>query len=288
MAPEIEGTSPEEVTTEVDTSTEAAPQETTGPDESAGINPAWAPIKEKLGDSFFALIQDDLKGWDKSANGRIESVNAELRGYKELGTPEELAQYRTVAQNLDSADPAELYAQIGEFLKQTGRMPTTQEAEQIAADVDEDAEEQQATTTDPRIDEIAQSQQQMREFLENQQRQDMERRAEESLNSEIKDVMETRGYSREDMKEVLSIAVSLSSQPQADGSMKTPPLSAAADRFDALRERILSTPRPGDSAPRLVPTSGGVPQGTPQKSLGERSRDETQDLVAAMLAQANG
>ena len=92
----------------------------------------------------------------------------------------------------------------------------------------------------------------------------------------------SRGYSKDDMQEIIRTAAFLSSQ-----SDKVVPLSVAADQFDALRERILTTPRPGDSAPKLLPTSGGSPSAQQNKSVGALSRNETQDLIAAFLSQSN-
>ena len=83
------------------------------------------------------------------------------------------------------------------------------------------------------------------------------------------------------MKEIVNRALALSQQ----NPNRVVPLSEAADEFDSLRDRILSTPRPGDSAPKLLPTSGGNPGSGQQRSVGELSRNETQDLIASYLTQ---
>lgn len=252
--------------------------ESTGPDDSsAGINPAWEPIKEKLGDAAFQLIQPELSKWDQGVNKRFESLNQQYAPYKELGTPEELTGYKQIIQQMDS-NPEAMYEALGNFLQETGRMPTQEEAQDIADELDDETE----TTMDPRFDELARGQEQIREFLEQQQMAEIQANADAELANEIEDLTNSRGYSKDDMREIVSRAAFLSSQ-----SDKIVPLSVAADEFDALRERILTTPRPGDSAPRLLPTSGGTANNAQNKSVGELSRNETQDLIAGLLSQGS-
>jgi hypothetical protein len=269
-----EGTESAEV---LDGGTEAP--ETTGPDTTGGFNPAWEPIKDKLGDAAFQLIQPELSKWDQGVNKRFETINSEYAPYKELGTPEEIQNYRSIVQQLDE-NPEAMYEALGNFLKENGRMPTQQEAQEIADEVD--SEETSSEAIDPRYEELAKGQEQIRQFLEQQQEMELQQQAESELNAEIQDLVNSKGYSQDDMQEILRTAAFLSSQ-----SDKVVPLAQAAEQFDALRERILTTPRPGDSAPRLLPTSGGTPQGQSQKSVGEMSRNETQDLIAAFLSQGN-
>lgn len=249
--------------------------ETTGPEDNGGINPAWEPIREKLGDAAFQLIQPELGKWDQGVNKRFESINEQYAPYKELGTPEELSNYKSIIEQMDT-NPEAMYEALGNFLQENGRMPSKAEAQDIADDIDEEASD----SYDPRIDELAQGQEQIRQFLEQQQEAEIQAQAESELNAEITDLESSRGYSKDDMQEIIRTAAFLSSQ-----SDKIVPLSVAADQFDALRERILTTPRPGDSAPRLLPTSGGNASSVQGKTVGAMSRNETQDLVAAFLAQ---
>lgn len=271
MVPE-ELTGTEQVEEVVDTPTEA-----TGPDDSSsGFNPAWEPIREKLGDSAFQLIQSELGKWDQGVSKRFETLNSQFSPYKDLGTPEELTQYKQIIDQID-ANPEGLYEELGKFLTDNGRMPTKKEAQVIADDMEE-AE----PTSDPRIDELAQGQQRIQEFLAQQQQAEVNAQAESELSKEVSELETQRGYSKEDMQEVIRRAAFLSAN-----SDKSIPLSVAADQFDALRERILTTPRPGDSAPRLLPTSGGNPSTQQNRSMGSMSRNETQDLIAAVLSQGN-
>ena len=252
----------------------------TGPEDSSagGFNPAWEPIKEKLGDAAFQLIQPELSQWDQGVNKRFETISSQYAPYKDLGSPEELANYKQIIEQMDS-NPEAIYEALGTFLEENGRMPSKQEAQELADDIDEQDED---SSYDPRIDELAQGQEQIRQFLEAQQDMEIQAQAEQELSVEISAIQKERNYSQEDMTEVIRQAAFLSSQ-----SDNIVPLSVAADQFDALRERILTTPRPGDSAPRLLPTSGGTPSSAANKSMGELSRNETQDLVAAFLSESN-
>lgn len=273
MYPEApEGTATEAV--EPETTTEVS----TGPEDNSGINPAWEPIREKLGDAHFQLIQDELGKWDQGVNKRFETLNQQFAPYKELGTPEELTNYKNIIEQMDS-NPEAMYEALGNFLQENGRMPSKQEAQDIADDIDEEAS---SSEIDPRLEELAQGQEQIRQFLEAQQEAEIQAQAESELNAEIVDLESSRGYSKDDMQEIIRTAAFLSSQ-----SDKIVPLSVAADQFDALRERILTTPRPGDSAPRLLPTSGGNAAAAQNKSVGSLSRNETQDMIAAYLSQSS-
>jgi hypothetical protein len=252
-------------------------QEATGPEDNSGFNPAWEPIKEKLGDAAFQLIQPELSKWDQGVNKRFETLNEQFAPYKELGTPEELSNYRNIIEQMDS-NPEAMYEALGNFLQENGRMPSKAEAQDIADEIDEEASD----SYDPRIEELAQGQEQIRQFLEAQQEAEIQAQAESELNAEIADLESSRGYSKEDMQEIIRTAAFLSSQ-----SDKVVPLAVAADQFDALRERILTTPRPGDSAPRLLPTSGGNAAAAQNKTPGSLSRNETQDLIAAYLSESS-
>jgi len=252
-------------------------QEATGPEENSGFNPAWEPIKEKLGDAAFQLIQPELSKWDQGVNKRFETINEQFAPYKELGSPEELSNYRQIVEQMDS-NPEAMYEALGTFLQENGRMPSKAEAQDIADEIDEE----ESGPVDPRIDELAKGQEQIRQFLEQQQEAEIQAQAESELNQEISALEAAGKYSKDDMQEIIRTAAFLSSQ-----SDKVVPLSVAAEQFDALRERILTQPRPGDSAPRLLPTSGGNASSLQNKTMGQMSRNETQDLIAAVLSQGN-
>lgn len=272
--------------TEAEISTEI--QEPSGPVETAdtsveadstGGNPAWESVRTKLDPVSFHAIEDELKKWDKNAESRISSLNQQLKSYSELGTPEQLQNYAAIAQKLDT-EPETVYNALGEFLKQNGRLPETEKELQDAVDDQEEAEE--GTPVDPRIAQLEEQQRQMQEFLQQQEQMKMQQEADAALDQEIQELKQQMPeFTDEDVKEVLMRAAF---QLQSTGkSVKL--ADVAKEYMDNTVNRIRAVPRPGDSAPRLLPTSGGMPGGQQAPSLGKMSRNEVQDFIAASLQQ---
>lgn len=283
MGDQLDGTS--EGLSEATEATISEAVESSGPEgESGGFNPAWAPIRDKIGDNLFQLIGPELSKFDKAAQSRIESVNGQLNEYKQLGELSQIKQAMTIAQRID-ADPETVHKMLGDFLQRNGRMPNTQEVQQIAeAAADEDAEEQ-APQTDPRLDALAQQQEQMIEFLNQQQFEQEVGRETAVLEQELNE-LKSKGYTPDDIQTIYDLTVQIAEQRHREGNATPVSLTDGEAKFDALRNRILSAPRAGDSAPKLLPTSGGTPNGAQQRKLGDLSRQETQDLIAARLSGA--
>ena len=273
--------------TEVDTSTEV--QEPSGPVETAeptadadtsSVNPAWESVRTKLDPVSFHAIEDELKKWDKSAESRISSLNQQLKQYNELGSPEQLQTYASIAQKLDT-EPETVYNALGEFLKQNGRLPETEQEMQDAVDDQEDAESEE-NPLDPRIAQLEQQQQQLQEFLAQQEQAKIQQEADQALDQEIQELRQQMpDFTEDDVKEVLMRAAF---QLQS-GNQKVKLADVAQEYMDKTVNRIRAVPRPGDSAPRLLPTSGGVPNGQQQTPLGKMSRTDVQDYIAASLQQ---
>lgn len=251
-----------------------APVET----DSTGGNPAWESVRTKLDPVSFHAIEEELKKWDKNAESRIASVNQQLKQYSELGSPEQLQNYAAIAQKLD-AEPEVVYNALGEFLKQNGRLPETEKELQDAVD---DQEESEETTVDPRIAQLEAQQQQMQEFLQQQEQLRAQQEADAALDQEIQELKQQMpDFTDEDVKEVLMRAAF-----QLQSSGKSPKLAEVAQEYlDNTVNRIRAVPRPGDSAPKLLPTSGGLPGGQQAPALGKMSRNDVQDFIAASLQQ---
>lgn len=269
--------------TEIDASTEAV--ESSGPVEAAEApaestsgNPAWDSVRTKLDPISFRAIQDELKNWDKQAESRISSLNQQLKSYSELGSPEQLQNYAAIAQKLDT-EPEVIYQALGEFLKQNGRMPET---EQELQDAVEDQGEGQENVVDPRLAQLEQQQDQMRQFLEQQEMVRVRQEADATLGQEIAELQAAQpDFTEDDIKEILMRAAF-----QLQSGNKAVKLSNVANEYlEKTVNRIRAVPRPGDSAPRLLPTSGGVPGGNQNPSLGKMSRDDIQNFIASSLQQ---
>jgi myosin heavy subunit len=269
--------------TEIETSTEVV--ESSGPVETADApaeststgNPAWESLRTKLDPVSFHAIEEDLKKWDKSAESRISSLNQQLKSYSELGSPEQLQSYVAIAQKLDT-EPEIVYNALGEFLKQNGRLPETEQELQDAVDEQEGDE----NPTDPRLAQLEQQQQMMQDFLAQQEQMRIQQEADVVLDQEIQELRtKMPDFTDDDIREVLMRAAF---QLQTNG--KAVKLADVAQEYmDKTVNRIRAVPRPGDSAPRLLPTSGGMPGGQQAQSLGKLSRNDVQDFIAASLQQ---
>jgi hypothetical protein len=256
---------------------ETTEQQTSG---DVGGNPAWDSLRSKLDPVSFHSIQEDLKNFDKNAESRISSLNQQLKQYNELGSPEQLQNYATIAQRLDT-EPEVIYNALGEFLKQNGRLPNTEQELQDAVD-DEEANESTDAPVDPRLAQLEQQQQQMQEFLAQQENMRIQQEADVALEQEINQLKSSHpDFSDDDVREVLMRAAF---QLQSTG--KAAKLSEVAqDYVDKTVNRIRAVPRPGDNAPRLLPTSGGMPGGQQATPLGKLSRNDIQSLIASSIEQ---
>jgi hypothetical protein len=273
--------------TEIDTAPEVS--ESSGPvgetteqqaSGDSGGNPAWDSLRSKLDPVSFHSIEEDLKSFDKNAESRISSLNQQLKQYNELGSPEQLQNYAMIASRLDT-EPEVIYNALGEFLKQNGRLPNTEQELQDAVDEEEATNESQSPV-DPRLAQLEQQQQQMQDFLAQQEQMRVQQEADYTLEQEINELKQAHPeFSEDDVREVLMRAAF-----QLQSSGKTTKLSDVAQEYvDKTVNRIRAVPRPGDSAPRLLPTSGGMPGGQQAKPLGQLSRSDVQSLIASSIEQ---
>lgn len=276
--------------TEAEISTEI--QEPSGPVEAAetteasdaetsGVNPAWESLRTKLDPVSFHAIQDDLKNFDKNAESRISSLNQQLKQYSELGSVEQLQNYAAIAQRLDT-EPETIYNALGEFLRQNGRLPETEKELQDAVDQEEAVEESEQPTLDPRIAQLEEQQARIQEFFEQQEQARIQQEADAALDQELGELKQTYpDFTEEDVREVLMRAAF---QLQTDG--KAVKLQDVAKEYiDNTVNRIRAVPRPGDSAPKLLPTSGGLAQSAQNTPLGKMSREDVQNLIAGSIQQ---
>jgi len=198
-----------EIDTEPEVSESSGPVETaeTAPEvDASGGNPAWESLRTKLDPVSFHAIQDDLKNFDKNAESRISSLNQQLKQYSELGSPEDLQNYASIAQRLDT-EPETIYSALGEFLKQNGRMPETEKELQDAVDEEESTEDEEVQ--DPRLAQLEQQQQQMQQFLEQQEQVRVQQEADSALEQEINSLKQANPeFSEEDVQEILMRAAS--------------------------------------------------------------------------------
>jgi hypothetical protein len=279
-----------DATNELDNNEEVIEEVETKPEESKG-NPAWEGLRSQLDPISFSRIEPELTKFDQAAQQRVQASNEALKPWKEFAdqgvTPEQLRSALNITRSIDES-PEEVYQYLGNFLQETGRMPTQEEV-QDASDAGEIGGENQQLQ-DPRFDQLAEQQEQMQAFLEYQAEQDVMRTAEADLDTEIDSFKTAHAdVSPEDLKDILGRAAFVAQQPANLEKGFVPTLEEVyTGWFSELRNRILSTPRPGTLAPKLLPTNGGAPSaGQPTQGLGQLSRQQVQDLIAADIAANN-
>jgi len=275
--------------TQVDTtpveSTGGESLDTTTSQEPSGGNPAWEPLRNELDPVSFQRIQKHLKDMDSSANQRITSLNEQYKWAKELQDrqvqPDRINAAVSFAEQLDS-NPLQVYEQLKRFLTDNGQLAAElQGQEQLDDDEDDGDDDQQYE--DPRFAQLEQQQQRMQEFLNAQEHEKQTTAINNQVGTELRQLEESRkDLSRPDIAEILRYAAAQTETNRLNGG-KIVTISDATAWFDSFRTRILSAPRAADSAPRLLPTNGGVPTPQGQKSTSQMTSAEIQALVAGTL-----
>lgn len=243
--------------------------------EQGGVNPAWSGIESKLPAEFFQVIKPELENFDKQAKDRITSVNQQYSWAKDLDS-NQVSQAMNIMRSIDE-NPEQIYDALGKFLRDNGRMPETPAEVQ---QVQDDAEE--ADPNAQRLDSIEQQNQQLMQLMQQQEEQRVQAQADEELVGEVSALQQAHpDLQQEDLREIIQRAAF-----HANQTGQVPSLESMYQEFSQLRDRILGAQRPGAAAPRLIPTGGGVPNNQPtQKTLGQLSNGQTQDLVTALLKQ---
>lgn len=284
-------------------STEPAPIETQTPSEPApdagGSNPAWEKFRSEFDPITYSRLEPLLKEMDRGVQQRFEKNAQEYGWAKDLvgqGHTQEYIQQAVNFAQMAQEQPEAIYQKLQDYLKETGRLPNAAAQEVIAKEV---ASEQQGT--DPtaegadtaqgfqlppeiqkQLDELNEFKEQQTKFLEEQAAAEQQRQEDEALATEVTALKEAHPeYSEEDVREVLNRALLKMEQ-----TGKPVALADADQEYIAHLNRIRSTPRPGQLAPTLLPTSGGAPTQAAPVSLGSRSRQETQDMIAGLLTQS--
>jgi hypothetical protein len=256
--------------------------------ESQG-HPAWAPIREALGDPFFHKIQPHLAEFDKQAQTRITELNSRYSPWKDMDTngvtPDTVRQAFQTLQEIQ-ANPADFYSRLHAHLSEQGLLPELPGAAPASQSDDPDADDY----VDPRDKEIAELKQKAEQALQLIQNQDAQRQQEvadqretERVRSEISELRASAGYTPALEARVLKQAM-LYAQAGIEKSLKD-----VAAEFGEYRTEVLQTPRPNDTAPRIPGFGGAAPTGQPQqKDPTQFSRTESVDYLAGLLAKGNG
>lgn len=237
-----------------------------------GENPAWAAYKEALDPMTYERIKPILAKSDKDVQARFEKIHEGYKPYKDLidnkVDPQRVQQSLSLVEQLES-NPEFVYNSLRSFLQENGRLPESEE--ELEDHVDQENEEE--APEDPRIAQLEQ-------WAYQQEQEKLSREAESWLDSEINRVKEAHPeLTQEDMREVLQRAGAHAMQTGQEIESLDPYVQSVLD----YQQSILTRPRPGDNAPNLVPSGGGIPNGKPKRTLGSLSGNETQDVLATMI-----
>lgn len=259
--------------------------------DSAGENPAWAPVREALGDLMFHKIKPNLQEWDTAAQRRVTDVNSKYEPWKQFDdgqvTPAVVQRALGIVQGIDS-NPLAMYQALRNHLLEQGvdiGEATPEKVQAVADNVDPDEVE------DPRdiaLREQAEQLENIQQFLQAQQQEAMQaeydRQADAALENEINALRTARpGMQQQEEAAIFQRFALAIRAGQHDMT-----LDKAAAQFDAERNFILSTPRPNDLAPRIPGAGGGAPTGTPQqKDPSQYTREESQAYFADLLTRGN-
>lgn len=253
--------------------------EQTDPTPAGGGNPAWDELRSEVGDTTFALLKPHVEKWDRQANERISRTNAELKRYSELGDYDNLSTYRTVATQLDE-DPSGFYQRLGEELQRRGLIDGTDPAGDDA-ELEDGADEDE----DPRDARIAQLEQNLERFLGSQDeaaQQAQVKSWQDEWSSSFDAAKAQNTWLADEDDEVLRALAGPLFNDTDDVSVT---FQKAVASLNNLRNRTLSTPRAGDSAPRLIPSGGGNPAAGQTQDVSKMDRRSTVDLVANFIKQ---
>ena len=277
---DVDGQESTELTESPELTTEAPQDHST--EEQA--NPFWGEVEKLTGPNVYQLIKPHLAKADTEARQRVEAVNQSYAPWKAFADqgiqPQQVQQAIAVVKQLNES-PEQVFESLRSFLEREGRMPSQAE---LKKEVEEDTEE--VDPRDEQLQTLAEQQRLIAEFLQNQQLQGQQQAAAQEadtwLETEVSKLKDPKkGFDEADIKEIVRIAAFQAQQTGQDPDS----LSAAEAQYIAMRDRIRTTPRPGQVAPRLPSGPGG---GTPQQQAVDPStltKDQRRELVAQMLQQ---
>lgn len=263
--------------------------------EVVGDNPAWEPIRSAVDETTYHLIKPHLAKFDQDAQQRVRSTNERLGWAGKLledgMTAEEVQQATTLARQL-SEDPMTVFQNLKGYVEQyfpdqfaqldwivrQQQAAAAQEDQQLGLDGEDDP---RIAELDRRLAELDQREQRLNGFFEEQERQRMYDDAYSQIDTEVKKITAERpDLQKEDWKEIMGYAA-------AQASQKPVTVAEAVAWFDSIANRVRTTPRPGDSAPSLLPLGGGNPARPQQVDYSKMSDADIQSMIAADMEAKN-
>lgn len=235
-------------------------------------NPAWSTLKDILPREFHGQVDPILSKWDQDVQARFQTNAAKVReeyakydAYEPIvqqGIPADqlLASHNIISQM--NANPVQFFERFKAVLIQQGLYT---EAAKVQDHI-EDITDENTLGHDPRFDQLAQQQQQLaaqqQQFFQTVEQQriaalesETDARIDQQIASDFDSLESQVGKLPEDVRDmVIDQSLLLMNKLGRPVSVRE-----GYQEVVRIRERMLSTPRPGQLAPRVVPTGGGFP-----------------------------
>lgn len=254
-----------------------------------GVNPAWDTLKEKLPKEFHNQIDPILAEWDKGVQQKFQQNAEELRKYeawKEFvdsgADPQQLRVASQMAQNLNT-DPVTFYNNLASMLRERGLL---QEAAQVQQKADEELEDLEQVN-DPRIDQLARQQEALIQGLTAQQQAQMQAEADARIAQQVQSDMAALESKTGPLPDWVKDEVFNRGAIMTQRLGRPVGLQEAFIEFQKIRQQVLNTPRPGETAPRVVPGGGGFPARKPDKEA-LKTFEGRGAAIADILRRENG
>ena len=275
---------------------DAAAGETPAP-QSTGINPAWEPLREAIGEDFFQThAMPILKGMDESAHTRITNLNTQLKGFDgykpfvEQGISPDDLQMAMQLRQLVETDAEGFYRMLGTHLG-------LDQQEQDSLDnygADQDGVGEVPPHILARLEQqenfqrqiIEQAQQQV---IEQQQAQAIEQEG-AALDAEMSTFLKNNPtFTEEDKGELFRAQYELTMRLQNQGLNRLATLDEAAAEVTQRANYYNQRFGRGAGAPNTLPTTAGGNIPAQQPNAAKMSKQDFQDLIANDLfaAKAN-
>lgn len=234
-----------------DTGTNETPVADNQQSDQSGGHPAWDEVLKYVDPTNADLVKQQLRQWDSGVNRRFEEVQSRYKPYEAFLShqPQTLEQAMTLL-NVFNGDPRRLYDQMAQhfgFNRGQG-----QDDNLDVGEFADDEEEQSVPdiSQHPMFQQLAMQQSQMQQYLAQQMQQQQEAEGDAWLDGEIQRLSEANQGVDIDWEYVLNKAAVIA---ERTGNSDTALEHAVTDYLG-----IVSKMR-GPSAPRILPTSGGMP-----------------------------
>lgn len=236
-------------------------------------NPSWAPYLEEFPEIIRPTAKKTFADWDSKVEKRFETIHQKYQPFKQF--IDEGVDPTRVRNALGLADILERdpqgFAQL--LAEQLGL--TIQQAQEVV----EELEDQEEPSTDPRITQLEEAQQQIMQHFQDQnaqqQREQLDIQQNQILDTELADLEKTYGKFNKVVKEqLLKEALRLTTV-----SGKPVSLTDAWKSLEAFVKAVREVPRPGQLAPKVLSGSNVFPAPAPEKPLGKLSDKETKSAV---------